>query len=94
MQGCYSFFCGSREEGGEGGGESGAMVKLLIKPFSMAFHGVPFLWSRNARRETVPVSVFLLSHVFQLGTSERPNLDLAKFTLSTDQIICNVVPFY
>jgi hypothetical protein len=31
--------------------------------FSMAFHGVPFFWSQNASRETVPISVFLLSHV-------------------------------
>ncbi len=57
---------GERREGGGGGRrERGREVAgvFFFSSFSMTFHGVPFFRSRNASRETVSISVFLLSHV-------------------------------
>ena len=87
VRGCY--FCGRREEGRRERGREVAGV-FFFSSFSMTFHGVPFFRSRNASRETVSVSVFLLSHVsstwqitakFLLGNQVR-NL-VAKFKLGS-----------
>jgi hypothetical protein len=63
-----------RERGREGERARGAEV-FFYSSFSMAFHSVPFFWSRNASRETVPISVFLL---FYLSSNKK---NTAKFEL-------------